>query len=123
MNENLDSGGVDYDDKFKESNLDKLYKTIMDNCHAYSNMEKALDLVGVPLTTELVIEVFHRLHFEEKLAFRFFTWAGHQESYDHEYQVYNDMIDIPSSTKYWVPLTCYWMLCASAVWLKECLRG
>ena len=93
LDENLDCGGVDYDDKRKESNLDKLYTTIMDNCHAYSNMEKALDLVGVPLTTELVVEVLHRLHFEEKLAFRFFTWAGRQE-------YYNDMIDIPSSTKY-----------------------
>ena len=56
-------------------------------------MGKALDLVGVPLTTELVVEVLHRLHFEEKLAFRFFTWAGRQE-------YYNDMIDIPSSKKY-----------------------
>ena len=62
LDENLDCGGVDYDDRRKESNLDKLYTTIMDNCHAYSNMEKALDLVGVPLTTELVVEVLHRLH-------------------------------------------------------------
>ncbi|KAF3438368.1 hypothetical protein FNV43_RR21130 [Rhamnella rubrinervis] len=100
LDENSDCGGVDFDDKCKESDLDKLYKTIMDNSHPYSNMEKALDHVGVPLTTKLVVEVLHRLHFEEKLAFRFFTWAGRQENYDHEYQIYNDMIDILSSTKY-----------------------
>lgn len=101
LDENSDGGiGIDFENNCKESELDMMYKTIMDNSHAYSNMEKALDQVGVSLTTELVVEVLHRLRYEEKLAFRFFTWAGHQENYDHEYRVYNDMIDILSSTKY-----------------------
>ncbi|PON79580.1 Pentatricopeptide repeat [Trema orientale] len=84
----------------EEINAEKLYNTIMDNSHAYSNMEEALDHVGVGLTTDLVAEILRRLRFEEKLAFRFFTWAGHQENYAHESRVYNDMIDILSSTKY-----------------------
>lgn len=100
LDENSDLAGTNSEHKHKESDLDKLYKTVVDNSHAFSNMEKALDNVGVPLTTELVVEVLHRLHFEEKLAFRFFSWAGGQENYDHEYRVYNDMIEILSSTKY-----------------------
>jgi hypothetical protein len=63
-------------------------------------LEKALEQVGLELTTELVVEVLHRLRFEEKIAFRFFTWAGHRESYDHKPQAYNDMIDMLSSTRY-----------------------
>ncbi|KAL2520923.1 Pentatricopeptide repeat-containing protein [Forsythia ovata] len=63
-------------------------------------MEWALDNLGVELTTHLVVEVLHMLRFEEKLEFRFFTWAGHQEHYSHEPQAYNGMIDILSSSKY-----------------------
>lgn len=80
--------------------VEKFHKTIMENSHSYSKLEEALDQVGVGLTTELVAEILHKLRFEERLAFRFFTWAGHQENYAHESRVYNDMIDILSSTKY-----------------------
>lgn len=83
-----------------ESEVDKLYNVVIDNSTAYQSMEKALDQVGVELTSELVVGVLHRLRFEEKIAFRFFTWAGHQESYAHESRAYNDMMDILSSTKY-----------------------
>ncbi|CAL5392872.1 unnamed protein product [Camellia sinensis] len=83
------------------NDVDKLYQTITDTSDPNnSNMERALDQLGIKLTTELVVEVLHRLGFEEKLAFRFFTWAAHQECYAHEPQVYNEMIDILSSTKY-----------------------
>ncbi|CAI9777041.1 unnamed protein product [Fraxinus pennsylvanica] len=80
--------------------VDKVYKTVLDNSHPEHKMEWTLDKLGVELTTPLVVEVLHRLHFEEKLAFRFFNWAGHQEHYSHEPQAYNEMIDILSSTKY-----------------------
>ncbi|KAK3004696.1 hypothetical protein RJ639_019398 [Escallonia herrerae] len=63
-------------------------------------MERALDQIGVRLTTSLVVEVLRRLRFEEKIAFRFFTWAGNQENYSHEPQAYNEVIDILSCTKY-----------------------
>ncbi|KAK2973648.1 hypothetical protein RJ640_017020 [Escallonia rubra] len=63
-------------------------------------MERALDQTGVRLTTSLVVEVLRRLRFEEKIAFRFFTWAGNQENYSHEPQAYNEVIDILSCTKY-----------------------
>ncbi|CAK9177039.1 unnamed protein product [Ilex paraguariensis] len=82
------------------NDADKVYKTIMDYSKPEHKMEKALEKVGVKLSTSLVVEVLHRLRFEEKLAFRFFTWAGHQEYYIHEPQTYNEMIDILSSTKY-----------------------
>ncbi|GAV79691.1 PPR_1 domain-containing protein/PPR_2 domain-containing protein [Cephalotus follicularis] len=87
-------------DSYLDSNVAKLYGTIVDNSNSHDNMEKALDQIGVRLTTDLVIEVLERLHLEEKLAFRFFTWAGHQENYAHELQAFNNMIDILSSTKY-----------------------
>ncbi|PIA65216.1 hypothetical protein AQUCO_00100593v1 [Aquilegia coerulea] len=80
--------------------LDKVYKTIMENCNPEQCLEGALDSIGAKLTTELVNEVLRRLHFEEKIAFRFFTWAGHQENYAHQPQTVNEMIDILSSTKY-----------------------
>ncbi|GKV05304.1 hypothetical protein SLEP1_g17334 [Rubroshorea leprosula] len=86
--------------KCLDSDVAKLYGTIIDNSSAHGNMEKALDRLGVKLTTPLVLEVLQRLHLEEKIAFRFFTWAGHQENYTHESQAYNDMIDILCSTKY-----------------------
>ncbi|CAA3013349.1 pentatricopeptide repeat-containing At1g73400, mitochondrial [Olea europaea subsp. europaea] len=80
--------------------IDKVYRTVLDNSHPEHKMEWALDKLGMELTTPLVVEVLHRLRFEEKLAFRFFNWAGHQEHYSHEPQAYNEMIDILSSTKY-----------------------
>lgn len=83
-----------------ESNADKLHKAIVDNSYAHNDMENALDLVGVHLSTDLVADILHRLRFDEKLAFRFFTWAARQDNYSHEPQVYNEMIDILSSTRY-----------------------
>lgn len=83
-----------------ESDVDKVYTTTMDNLLGFRNMEKALENLGVPLTTPLVTGVLHRLRYDEKIAFRFFTWAGHQDNYSHEACVYNDMMDILSSTRY-----------------------
>uniref|UniRef100_A0A9I9DLC0 Pentatricopeptide repeat-containing protein n=1 Tax=Cucumis melo TaxID=3656 RepID=A0A9I9DLC0_CUCME len=83
-----------------ETNADKLHKAIVDNSYAHHDMDGALDQVGVYLTTDLVAEILHRLRFDEKLAFRFFTWAARQENYSHEPRVYNEMIDILSSTRY-----------------------
>ncbi|KAJ4713626.1 Pentatricopeptide repeat-containing protein [Melia azedarach] len=82
------------------SDVAKLYEAVMENSNAYNNMEKALDNLGVSLTTDSVVEVLQRLHLEEKIAFRFFMWAGQQENYAHETQAYNHMVDILSSTKY-----------------------
>jgi len=83
-----------------ESDVDKVYTAIMDNLLGFRNMEKALENLGVPLTTPLVTGVLHRLRYDEKIAFRFFTWVGHQDNYSHEACVYNDMMDILSSTRY-----------------------
>lgn len=79
---------------------DELYRTVMENGACDKNMEKAVERAGIPLTTELVMEILHRLRFEEKIAFRFFMCAGRQEHYNHEYEVYNEMIDILSSTRF-----------------------
>ncbi|KAK7364163.1 hypothetical protein VNO80_12608 [Phaseolus coccineus] len=83
-----------------ESHVDKVYNTIMDNLIGFNNLEEALGQLGIPLSTPLVIGVLHRLRYDEKIALRFFTWAGHQENYSHEPCAYNDMMDILSSTKY-----------------------
>jgi hypothetical protein len=48
----------------------------------------------------LVLEVLGRLNFEEKIAFRFFMWPGHQENYSQEPYACNEMIDILTNTKY-----------------------
>ncbi|KAL5993163.1 hypothetical protein ACLOJK_014085 [Asimina triloba] len=73
----------------------------MDNVEDVNQrMEDALETVGLDLTHELVDEMLQRLRYEEKIAFRFFTWAGHQEGYSHQPKSYDDMIDILSSTKY-----------------------
>ncbi|XP_021751540.1 pentatricopeptide repeat-containing protein At1g73400, mitochondrial-like [Chenopodium quinoa] len=82
------------------NSVDGLHKIIMENVGCDKNMEKALEQAGISLTTELVIETLNRFRFEEKTAFRFFMWAARQENYYHEYQVYNEMIDILSSTKF-----------------------
>lgn len=80
--------------------VDKLCGAVIDNSRSFDKMEEALDQLGITLTTTLVQEVLARLHLEHKIAFRFFTWAGHQENYCHEPQVYNDMIDMLSATKH-----------------------
>ncbi|EYU27225.1 hypothetical protein MIMGU_mgv1a0220711mg, partial [Erythranthe guttata] len=59
-------------------------------------MEEALDKLAFKLTTPVVVEILERLRFEEKIAFRFFNWAGHHEHYSHEPDSYNKMIDILS---------------------------
>ncbi|GAA0175725.1 hypothetical protein LIER_28843 [Lithospermum erythrorhizon] len=79
---------------------DKLFKVVTDYSNPAHKMENALDNLEIELTTPLVMEVLQRLRFEEKLAFRFFTWAGHQENYTHETCAYNSIIDILSSTSY-----------------------
>ncbi|XP_038874680.1 pentatricopeptide repeat-containing protein At1g73400, mitochondrial isoform X1 [Benincasa hispida] len=87
-------------EEISERDADKLHKAIVDNSYAHHDMEDALDQVGVHLSTDLVAEILYRLRFDEKLAFRFFTWAARQENYSHEPLVYNEMIDILSSTRY-----------------------
>lgn len=82
------------------SSVGGVYKIIMENVGCDKNMERALEQAGIQLTTELVIQTLDRLRFEEKIAFRFFMWAARQDHYCHEYQVYNEMIDILSSTKF-----------------------
>lgn len=79
---------------------ERVYEAIISNPNAKRSLETALDSLGLELTTELVNDVIKRLRYEEKLALRFFTWAGHQDGYAHERQTYNDMIDILSSTRY-----------------------
>ncbi|XP_010249852.1 PREDICTED: pentatricopeptide repeat-containing protein At1g73400, mitochondrial [Nelumbo nucifera] len=98
--QNGDSSIADVQEECLGGDSEMLYKIIVENSSAGRSMGKALDQAGVKLTTQLVGEVLRRLRFEEKIAFRFFTWAGHQEGYAHEAQTYNDMIDILSSTKY-----------------------
>lgn len=82
---------------------ESLYNIIIDckpNNPENSNMEISLNETGVELTTPLVIEVLVSFRYQEKLAFRFFTWAGNRENYSHEREAYNEMIDILSNTKY-----------------------
>lgn len=82
---------------------ENLYNIIIDckpNNPENSDMERSLNQTGVQLTTPLVMEVLGSLRFQEKLAFRFFTWAGNHENYSHEPDTYNEMIDILSNTKY-----------------------
>jgi hypothetical protein len=92
--------------RVRECDVDKICETIMgsssfSNCdHNDHNLEKNLDQLGLELTTDLVLNVLGRLHFEEKTSFRFFMWAGHQKNYSHEPCAYNEMIDILTSTKY-----------------------
>ncbi|KAJ6324233.1 hypothetical protein OIU76_011522 [Salix suchowensis] len=92
--------------RVRESDVDKICETIMgsssfsDCNHDNHSLEKALDQLGLELTTDLVLNVLGRVHFEEKTSFRFFMWAGHQKNYSHEPCVYNEMIDILTSTKY-----------------------
>ncbi|KAK8928610.1 Pentatricopeptide repeat-containing protein [Platanthera zijinensis] len=77
---------------------DKVYGTVMSSYSSDQSMEQGLTALAPELTTELVNDVLHRLRYEEKLAFRFFTWAGHQDAYAHDPQNFNDMIEILSST-------------------------
>ncbi|XP_052195033.1 pentatricopeptide repeat-containing protein At1g73400, mitochondrial [Diospyros lotus] len=100
------------------NDADKLCKTITDTYDPNNNnLERALDFVHIKLTTPLVLEILHSFRFEEKLAFRFFTWASHQECYSHEAQAYNEMIDILSSTKYMVKQ--YRIICDLLDYLKR----
>lgn len=82
------------------SDADTVYQTILSNYDSKHTLESALDSLSLEMSNELVNNVIHRLRYEEKLALRFFTWAGHQDNYTHEFQTYNDMIDILSSTGY-----------------------
>ncbi|KAK6925443.1 Pentatricopeptide repeat [Dillenia turbinata] len=78
----------------------KLYRIVIDEWLLCRRMERSLDQIGIGLTTPLVVDILNRLHYEEKLAFRFFAWAGQEDNYSHEPRAYNDMIEILSSTKY-----------------------
>lgn len=78
-----------------------LHEAITSNPNPYDDLENALSQTGVVLTTPIVSKILQRLQFEEKTAFRFFTWAAdHHHNYSHEASTYNEMIDILSSNKY-----------------------
>ncbi|XP_028805522.1 pentatricopeptide repeat-containing protein At1g73400, mitochondrial [Neltuma alba] len=100
VDQSFDSSASYVEDHRLETDIEKICGTIMDKSIGHTNMEKALEQLGIPLSTPLVTGVLARLRYEEKIAFRFFTWAGHQENYSHEFCAYNDMIDILSSTRY-----------------------
>lgn len=125
VNESLNSvnqdcdlvGGNDVQERLSVSDADKLCQAITSNANPESDMEKALDLVGVNLTTDLVVEVLGRIHFEEKMAFRFFMWADRQDCYSHEPRAYNEIIDILSSTKY--KLKQYRIVCDMLDYMKR----
>ncbi|XP_048229956.1 pentatricopeptide repeat-containing protein At1g73400, mitochondrial [Ricinus communis] len=88
---------VDNRNYCRDNVADKTYAVVMESSN---HMEKALNQLNLELTTDLVVEVLLRLRFEEKIAFRFFMWAGRQQNYTHEPCAYNEMMDILSSTKY-----------------------
>jgi len=80
---------------------DRIYDAVIKTgAESNEGTEAALDALGAELTTPLVADVLHRLRYEEKLAFRFFAWASHQDGYSHEPATYNDIIDILSGTRY-----------------------
>ncbi|PUZ77726.1 hypothetical protein GQ55_1G397000 [Panicum hallii var. hallii] len=80
---------------------DSIYDAVIKTeAESSEGTEAALDALGAELTTPLVADVLHRLRYEEKLAFRFFAWASHQDGYSHEPATYNDIIDILSGTRY-----------------------
>ncbi|KAG9459327.1 hypothetical protein H6P81_003835 [Aristolochia fimbriata] len=79
---------------------DKLCQVIADNSTPDWRMEKAFSQTVVVLSDEVVDIVLQRFRYEEKLAFRFFMWAGRQEGYTHRSQAYTNMIDILSCTRY-----------------------
>ncbi|KAL2325622.1 hypothetical protein Fmac_024680 [Flemingia macrophylla] len=83
-----------------ESDVGKVYETIMDNLNEFNNLGITLGQLRIPLSTPLVTGLLHSLIYDEKIALRFFTWAGHQEDYSREPCAYNDMMDILSSTKF-----------------------
>ncbi|ONK68024.1 uncharacterized protein A4U43_C05F6390 [Asparagus officinalis] len=82
------------------SAADRVYEAIISNSNSNKSLEATLDSLGLELSTELVDDVIRKLRYEERLALRFFTWAGHHHDYAHERQTYNYMIDILSSTRY-----------------------
>ncbi|XP_057833541.2 pentatricopeptide repeat-containing protein At1g73400, mitochondrial [Cryptomeria japonica] len=82
------------------SDLDEVCRIISENLDAGNDMESALEKCGVQMSTELVDKILERFRFQEKVAFRFFTWASHQNGYRHESHTFNEMIDILSSTKF-----------------------
>lgn len=98
--ETINCSSIDARKRCIDSDVAKLYGAIIDNASPHCDMEKALDQLDVKLTTPSVLQILQRLHLEEKLAFRFFTWAGKQDNYAHEPQAYSNMIEILSSTKY-----------------------
>eukprot|EP00252_Welwitschia_mirabilis_P018921 TRINITY_DN4242_c0_g1_i1.p1 TRINITY_DN4242_c0_g1~~TRINITY_DN4242_c0_g1_i1.p1 ORF type:complete len:260 (-),score=31.19 TRINITY_DN4242_c0_g1_i1:114-893(-) len=79
---------------------DKVCHIIRQNCEAGQDMESSLDKCGVKMTPQLVEKVLAQFKFQEKAAFRFFTWAGRQEGYRHVRHTINEMIDILSNTRY-----------------------
>ncbi|CAN1152101.1 Pentatricopeptide repeat-containing protein At1g73400, mitochondrial [Linum perenne] len=81
----------------RELDTDRVCETI---ANQNLKMEESLDQLGLELTTDLVLDVLYRLRYDEKMAFRFFTWAGKQQDYVHEACAYNEIMDILSSTKY-----------------------
>ncbi|XVF06514.1 hypothetical protein REPUB_Repub06bG0054900 [Reevesia pubescens] len=60
----------------------------------YVEMKNKLELCGIMVSSELVVEVLSRVWNDWQEAFTFFLWAGKQPSYAHSLREYNSMISI-----------------------------
>ncbi|CDP21048.1 unnamed protein product [Coffea canephora] len=59
-----------------------------------SVMKNKLELCGVTVTSELVVEVLSRVRNDWEAAFTFFLWASKQPGYAHSLREYHSMISI-----------------------------
>ncbi|KAK1312676.1 Pentatricopeptide repeat-containing protein [Acorus calamus] len=82
-----------------DRSVEAFYEAITSNSTPEQPMEKALDSIDTPVTSDLVEGVLERLRGDEDVAFRFFTWASSRPGYAHRFETYNAMIDILSCTK------------------------
>lgn len=73
-------------------------KGIMDIIHEsgsnYVEMKIKLELCGIRVSSELVLEVLSRVRNDWQVAFMFFLWAGKQTGYAHSLPEYHSMISI-----------------------------
>eukprot|EP01018_Ginkgo_biloba_P016244 Gb_41835 [translate_table: standard] len=73
---------------------DLIFRLLMEHHNPYHNMEAALQLNGIGLSSALVYQVLLRLKNASKVALGFFVWAKEQAGYQHSTNTYNIMIDI-----------------------------
>ncbi|XVE62648.1 hypothetical protein DITRI_Ditri06bG0135800 [Diplodiscus trichospermus] len=86
--------GLSLSDEGATQDVKKIMDIIHEKGSNYVEMKNKLEVCGVRVSSDLLVEVLSRVRNDWEVAFMFFLWAGKQPGYAHSLREYHSMISI-----------------------------